>query len=79
MGKWDGLSLVNGLGVFPVAVLPNPKIGIFGGLGLYPKMALFTRTWSLPHAIITHRQNTANLALCSKACYNQNKPMETPS
>jgi hypothetical protein len=59
--------------------LPNPKIGIFGGLGLYPKMALFTRTWSLPHAIITHRQNTANLALCSKACYNQNKPMETPS
>ncbi len=26
MGKWDGLPLVNGLGVFPVAVLPNPKI-----------------------------------------------------
>jgi hypothetical protein len=41
MGKWDGLPLVNGLGVFPVAVLPNPKIGIFGGLGLYPQDGTF--------------------------------------
>ena len=42
MGKWDGLPLVNGLGVFPVAVLPNPKIGIFGGLGLHPQEKNFT-------------------------------------
>jgi hypothetical protein len=41
MGKWDGLSLVNGLGVFPVAVLPNPNIGIFGGLGLYLQNGTF--------------------------------------
>ena len=41
MGKWDGLSLVNGLGVFLVAVLPNPNIGIFGGLGLYPQNGTF--------------------------------------
>jgi len=27
--------LVNGLGVFPVAVLPSPNIEIFGELGLY--------------------------------------------
>jgi hypothetical protein len=41
MGKWDGLSLVNGLAVFPVAALPNPKIEIFFGLGLYPQDGTF--------------------------------------
>jgi hypothetical protein len=40
MGKWDGLSLVNGLG-FSVATPPNPNIGIFGGLGLYPQDGTF--------------------------------------
>ena len=35
--KWNGLSLVSGLGGFPVTVLPNPKIEFFGDLGLYPQ------------------------------------------
>ena len=39
MGKWDGLSLVNGLGFFCNS--PNPTIGIFGGLGLYPQDGTF--------------------------------------